>query len=95
MARPWTPDKMKEVDEGLRAERILTLSELRRRYGRRFTTIVERGKIIDGSEYYLVRGIVSDASPPPEQVITPEAFLMRRPKIAASRCAKEQPRDHA
>ena len=75
MARPWTPDKVKEVDEALRAERILTLSGLRRRYGRRFTTIVERGEIIDDSGYYLVKGIVSDASPPPEQVITPEALL--------------------
>ncbi len=74
-ARPWTPGQMKEVDEALRAERILTWSELCRRYWRRFATIVERGKIVDDSEYYLVRGIVSDASPPPEQVIILEALL--------------------
>lgn len=77
MARPWTPGqvKVKEVDEALRAERVLTLSELRHRYWRRFATIVERGKIVGDSEYYLVRGIVSGASPPPEQVITLEALL--------------------
>jgi len=64
----WSPEQVKEADDVLRAAGIVTLSELRRRYSRRFSKIIKRCKILSEVDYYLVRGIVCDTSVPPDQL---------------------------
>ena len=75
IARHWSSDRVKEADIALRAEGAPTLSEIRRRYSRRFAAIIVRGKIVDEAEYHLVAGIVSDSSTPPEQTVLLEVLL--------------------
>jgi hypothetical protein len=49
-----------KLDEQLRSRGIVTLSELRRRYSKKYRAIVKRGQIINDTEYYFVRNVLSD-----------------------------------
>src|SRR5690349_6840476 len=53
-------DEVTKLDEQLRKRGIVTLSELRRRYSRKYATIVKRGRIKSDTEYYLIRNVLSD-----------------------------------
>jgi hypothetical protein len=54
----WDQELVQKLDALLRAEGIVTVSELRRRSSRHLGRIVKRGKIRTETEYYLVKGIV-------------------------------------
>lgn len=54
-----SPDRVAQIDTKFRANGILQLSELRRRYSRQFRRILKRGKIANDIEYYLVQGILA------------------------------------
>jgi hypothetical protein len=66
-ASPWTPAQVREADAALRAQNIVTLSELRRRFSRQFAAVLKRGKIANEPEYYLVQSVLSDATAPPDR----------------------------
>jgi hypothetical protein len=63
----WHADRLKQADAALRDAGIVTLSEMRRRYWKRFSVIVERGRIPSDQEHRLVKGVTSDGTVPPEQ----------------------------
>jgi hypothetical protein len=58
--RPFGEKQIAQIDSELSARKLVTLSELRRRYSTDFARVVKRGKIGNETEYYLVRGIVVD-----------------------------------
>jgi hypothetical protein len=53
---------LSKLDTALRENQIITFSEVRRRYAASYRRIVKRGHIKTETEYYLVRGILSDFS---------------------------------
>ncbi len=53
---------LSKLDTALRESQIITFSEVRRRYAASYRRIVKRGHIETETEYYLVRGILSDFS---------------------------------
>jgi hypothetical protein len=55
----FPPNKVAEVDAKFGSKGVLQLSELRRRYSRRFRGILKRGAIRNETEYYLVQGILA------------------------------------
>ena len=71
----WPAQKVKEADDALRARGIATLSEMRRRYWRRFIRILKRGKISTEDEYYLLKAIATGSSPPSDQALVLERLL--------------------
>lgn len=58
MASSWSPEKVRPVDEKLASAGLITLSQLRARFSRKFTAIVKRGSIRNHVEYYLVRSVI-------------------------------------
>jgi hypothetical protein len=71
----WSTQEVKEADDALRARAIPTLSEMRRRYYRRFIRILECGKIATEEEYYLVKVIAGGSFPPSDQALVLEKLL--------------------
>ena len=63
----WHADRVKQADTALRDAGIVTLSEMRRRYSKQFSAIIERGRILSDQEYHLVKGVTSDETVPPGQ----------------------------
>ena len=61
-------EEVSKLDLELRSRGIVTLSELRRRYSKKYAAIVRRGRIKDKTEYYLVRNVLSDPSPKAKDV---------------------------
>ncbi len=49
-----------KLDDQLRSRGIVTLSELRRRYSKRYAKIVKQGQIKNDTEYYLIRNVLDD-----------------------------------
>jgi hypothetical protein len=76
MAAKWPPERVREVDEALQLAGVVTVSELRRRYWRKFRTIVDRGVIVSQSEYYLVKGVTSGSLDSPEELLLLETLLI-------------------
>jgi hypothetical protein len=54
----WTPQQVAEADARFIAAGTFTLSEVRRRYSKKYLQILKRGVIQSKAEYYLVKGIV-------------------------------------
>jgi hypothetical protein len=54
------PEEVDQLDKHLRDRNIVTLSELRRRYSKRYATVVKRGQIKSDTEYYLIRNVLND-----------------------------------
>jgi hypothetical protein len=52
------PEQVAQLDNSLRAQGVLTLSEVRHRYSTAYRRILRRGSIKTETEYYLVNGIV-------------------------------------
>jgi hypothetical protein len=73
MTAPWPPEKVAALDAELRANGLLTLTALRRRYSRRLHAILKRGRIRSEVEYYLVRGAIEDP-----EITTDQATIMQR-----------------
>jgi hypothetical protein len=59
----FSPAQVAELDGELRAQGIVTLTELRWRHSSQFATIRERGSIENESEYLLVKGILDEIGP--------------------------------
>lgn len=57
----WTPGQVAEADARFAAAGTFTLSEVRRRYSKKYLQILKRGVIRSETEYYLVKGIVDGA----------------------------------
>ena len=77
-------DFISRLDAALRESRIITFSEVRRRYGSAYRCIIKRGHIRTETEYYLVRGILSDFSDLAPQTArdTLEEMLVRYERVA-------------
>jgi hypothetical protein len=56
-----TAEEISAIDTEFRSRGILTLSEVRLRYGRHYRAIVKRGRIRDEEEYYLIAGVLASA----------------------------------
>jgi hypothetical protein len=54
----WTPEQVAAADARLTAAGTFTLSEVRRRYSKKYLQILKRGVIRSETEYYLVKGII-------------------------------------
>lgn len=53
----WRPDQVAEADARFLAAGTFTLSEVRRRYSKKYLQILKRGLIRSETEYYLLKGI--------------------------------------
>jgi hypothetical protein len=54
----WTPEQVAAADARFSAAGTFTLSEVRRRYSKKYLQILKRGVIRSETEYYLVKGII-------------------------------------
>ena len=54
----WTPEQVAAADARFTAAGTFTLSEVRRRYSKKYLQILKRGVIRSETEYYLVKGII-------------------------------------
>ncbi len=62
MSSHWSIDKIKAVDVALSNAGALTLSEVRRRFSKKVSAILSRGRIRSEVEYYIVAGLLADQS---------------------------------
>ncbi|GKT26094.1 hypothetical protein [Acidovorax sp. SUPP3334] len=53
----WTPEAIAAADARFAAAGTFTLSEVRRRYSKKYLQIIKRGLIRSETEYYLLKGI--------------------------------------
>lgn len=53
----WAPEKVAAADARFAAAGTFTLSEVRRRYSKKYLQILKRGVIRSETEYYLLKGI--------------------------------------
>ena len=53
----WAPEKIAEADARFLAAGTFALSEIRRRYSKKYLQILKRGVIRSETEYYLLKGI--------------------------------------
>lgn len=53
---------VQELDKQLRENKLITFSEVRRRYSAAFKRVLRRGEIRNETEYYLILGIVADCA---------------------------------
>ena len=53
----WTPEAVAEADAKFAAAGTFTLSEVRRRYSKKYLQILKRGVVRSETEYYLLKGI--------------------------------------
>jgi hypothetical protein len=58
----YRPDQVSALDKQCSDAGVLSLSELRRRYWRRYNAILERGQIKDDTDYYLAVGVLNDSA---------------------------------
>jgi len=68
MTSNWSPEQVAQADDWLAAAGTFTLSEVRRRFSKKYLRILKRGVICCETEYYLVKGIhdgggIESASP--------------------------------
>jgi hypothetical protein len=59
----FSPAQVAELDQELRSQGIVTLTELRWRHSSQYAAIRGRGSIDNESEYYLVKGILEETGP--------------------------------
>ena len=55
----WTPEQVAAADARFSAAGTFTLSEVRRRYSKKYLQILKRGAIRSKTECYLVKGIIN------------------------------------
>jgi len=53
----WTSEQVAEADARFASANTCTLSEVRRRYSKKYLQVLKRGVICNQVEYYLVKGI--------------------------------------
>lgn len=54
----WTPEQVAAADAKFTAVGTFTLSEVRRRYSKKYLQILKRGVIHSETEYYLIKGVI-------------------------------------
>jgi hypothetical protein len=57
-----TPEYLRSLDVSLLKQGLLTFSEIRRRYASAYKRILKQGELTTETEYYLIAGILADAS---------------------------------
>lgn len=74
----WTHQQVAEADAKFAAAGTFTLSEIRRRYSRKFAKVMKRGVIRSETEYYLLKGVLDGAifDADSEEVRKIEAMLL-------------------
>ncbi len=70
-----TADQVRRIDAALRADGVLTLSEVRVRYSGRYKSILKRGRIRSDLEFRMVAGILADVE---STIPTEERALLRK-----------------
>jgi hypothetical protein len=63
MSFQFDHSEVEKLDSQLRNRGIVTLSELRRRYSKRYAKIRRNGRLKNETEYYLVRNVLDDPTP--------------------------------
>lgn len=58
----WTPEQVAEADRRLATCNAYSLTEVRRRYSRKYLQILKRGRIRNIEEYYLIKGVADGGS---------------------------------
>jgi hypothetical protein len=58
----WAPDRVAEIDRDFLAQGLLSLSQVRLQYSRKYASIVKRGRLRNNEELFLVQGILADQS---------------------------------
>ncbi|NEU97064.1 hypothetical protein [Bradyrhizobium uaiense] len=56
----FDPAEVANLDAELANRRIITLSELRRRYSRGYAKVLKRGRIKNDTEFYLLQNVIND-----------------------------------
>jgi hypothetical protein len=56
----WPQSQVAALDADLRKNGILTLSQVRMRFCKRYAAVCKRGRINDEVEYYLVQNVLAD-----------------------------------
>jgi hypothetical protein len=62
-----SPERTSAIDAALRDAGIMTLSEVRAKFGRAIRAIMKRGALRNEAEYYSLRNAV-EAMPEPDQI---------------------------
>jgi hypothetical protein len=62
MSSDWKPDQIATADQKFAQNQLPTLSEIRRRYSRKYLGLLKRGEIKTEQEYYLLKGIADGGS---------------------------------
>ena len=62
MSIRMAPDEVRALDADLAAAGLLTLTQVRVRYSKKFQSILKRGSIRTDVEYYVLQGAVADLS---------------------------------
>jgi hypothetical protein len=60
MSSDWPPDRVAALDADLCRDGILTLSQVRVRFWKKYAAVCKRGRISDEVEYYLVQNVLAD-----------------------------------
>lgn len=58
MTTDWSPEQVAAADAKFATQGALTLSEIRRRYSKKYLQTLKRGEIRSATEYYLLKGIL-------------------------------------
>ena len=83
----WRSEQVADADTRFLAAGTFTLSEIRRRYSKKYLQLLKRGEILKETEYYLLKGILDGGGMEPgatesEQIQTMliafEAEVMKR-----------------
>lgn len=59
-AQHFSPERVAAIDNACNERKVLTLSEIRRRYWRKYKKLIEAGHIKNDTEYYLASGLLND-----------------------------------
>ena len=62
MSSDWSPEQIAQADARFAAAGTFTLSEIRRRYSKKYLQILKRGVIRSEVEYYMLKGIHDSGS---------------------------------
>lgn len=67
MTSGWSLEKVATLDKQLDLTDAFNLSQLRRRFSKKYAGILKRGKIRNIEEYYLLKGVLDGVSIEPEE----------------------------
>jgi hypothetical protein len=62
LSSDWSAEQVSAADAELKSRGLIPLTEVRRRYSRKYFQVLKRGRIKSEQEYYLLKGIASGGS---------------------------------